>query len=314
MARGGIGRDHVVWAYRILLDREPESEAAVLGKLVHRTTRDLRGEFLSSPEYRTKNSSTIPYSTERNIVIKELDQGLRLFVDLSDCVIGLNIIRGSYERSEVSFVQRTVKPGQNTVDLGANIGLFTLVMASLVGEAGTVYAFEPLDRNAALLERSIVENGFEDRVTVTRSVVGQSSCSARLLFSEPSLDSGGAHLFTDRMSVPAGHRIAEVGMVDLDHADLRRPIDFIKLDIEGAEPLALLGAERILRADRPILLSEINSAALDKVARVTPAQYISQLRGHGYDCYALENGKLGTRLADLRTPCVQSVVFLPREM
>ena len=79
-----------------------------------------------------------------------------------------------------------------------------------------------------------------------------------------------------------------------------------------AEPLAVQGAEKILREDQPIILSEINSVALRRMTGCTPAVLISQRQEYGHDCHSLKNGRLGSKLVDLREPFVQSVVFLPR--
>jgi FkbM family methyltransferase len=308
-----ITREHVVWAYRILLDRDPESEATISAWLqAFGTTEELRAGLMTSPEFRLKNPDSLPYTREKNVVIKEIDDGLRLFVDLSDLVVGLNIVRGCYEQSEVAFVRRTVKPGQTVLDLGANVGFFTMIMASLVGPSGMVYAFEPLRRVADLLEHSIAENGFEDRVRLERAAVGESSGAARLLFEEDTLNSGGSYIFGDGLGIPPGHQLQDVSMIGLDDYAFRRPISFIKMDIEGAEPLALRGARSTLRTDRPTILSEINPVALERVSRCTATQFIAEARAHDYDCHILRNGRVADRIGDYPGPEVQSVVFLPR--
>src|SRR6185503_12050891 len=97
---GGLTRDHVVWAYRLLLDRDPESEDVIGPKLAgSRDTRELRNHLITSAEFRDKNRD-YAHTNDRTIVITELGAGraaVRLFVDLADHVIGLNIVRGSYE-------------------------------------------------------------------------------------------------------------------------------------------------------------------------------------------------------------------------
>src|SRR5438477_3574246 len=91
---GGLTREHVVWAYRLLLDRDPESEDVIGPKLDgSRSTADLRRHLITSAEYQRKNPD-FAQTNDRTIVIKELDAGVRLFIDLSDHVIGLSILRG----------------------------------------------------------------------------------------------------------------------------------------------------------------------------------------------------------------------------
>src|SRR5215472_9026769 len=95
---GGLTRDHVVWAYRLLLDRDPENEDVIGPKLAgSRDTRELRHHLMTSAEFQGKNRD-YAHTNDRTLVIKELDGpgSPRLFVDLSDHVIGLSIIRGHY--------------------------------------------------------------------------------------------------------------------------------------------------------------------------------------------------------------------------
>src|SRR4051794_30703484 len=168
---GGLTRDHVVWAYRLRLDRDPESEDVIGPKLAgSRTTAELRHHLITSAEFREKNPD-FAHTNDSTVVIKEIAPGVRLFLDLSDHVIGLNILRGAYERAEAAFARRTLRAGDVAIDVGAHVGFFTMLMAAAVGPDGRVYAFEPLDANADLLARSLVENRYDDRVRFTRAAV-----------------------------------------------------------------------------------------------------------------------------------------------
>src|SRR5712691_12311732 len=179
---GGLTREHVVWAYRLLLDREPESEDVIGPKLAgSHDTGELRRHLMTSAEFQSKNRD-YAHTNDRTVVIKELEGGVRLFVDLSDHVIGLNIVRGRYETDEVRYMRRVLKPGDTAIDAGAHIGFFTMQMASIVGAGGRVYAFEPFDANADLLERSIQENRFADRIVFRRAAVGAVTGTATLTF------------------------------------------------------------------------------------------------------------------------------------
>jgi FkbM family methyltransferase len=306
--RPRVTRAHVVWAYRLLLDREPETEAAIRQKLgIWATTRDLRAAFMSSPEFQNLNPG-LGLSMEPTVVIKELEPGLRLFVDLSDVFIGHGILRGEYERAERALVARTARSGMTVLDVGAHIGYFTVLMARLVGATGRVHAFEPLDSVATLLERSIRENRFEDRVCLARVAVGDGSGTRQLVFASRTLNSGGAYLAGPDGSVPAGHEERDVPVVALDDYPLRRPVAFIKVDVEGAEPLVFRGAERLLREDRPVVLAEVHPGQLERVCGLTPADVVAEMEGRGYECRDLDGGRVVRRVDRVR-----SVVFAPRE-
>ena len=90
-----------------------------------------------------------------------------------------------------------LQPGDTAIDVGAHIGFFTMQMAALVGPAGRVYAFEPFDANADLLERSIAENRLRRSRRFQRAAVGAASGTATLTFPVETLNSGGAYLLRD---------------------------------------------------------------------------------------------------------------------
>ena len=314
MANGGPGpltREHVIWAYRLLLDRDPESEDVIGPKLAGaRTTAELRHHLITSAEFRDKNPD-FAHTNDSTLVIKEIAPGVRLFIDLSDHVIGLNILRGQYEQDEIRFACSLLKPGDSAIDVGAHIGVFTMQMAAAVGPEGRVYAFEPLDSNAALLERSISENGFGDRIRFQRAAVGAAAGTATLTFPVETLNSGGAYLLKDGTAPLAGNRKREVPLVALDALDLRRPLRFIKMDVEGAEPQVLRGAERILRDDRPVILSELHPTQLERASGITADQFLAQIAAFGYRAHHIEHGSVGAAIGHAPAGALVSVVLLP---
>src|SRR5262245_39929631 len=116
---GGLTRDHVIWAYRLLLDRDPESDDVIGPKLSgSRDTRELRHHLMTSAEFQDNNRD-YAHTNDRTLVIKELEGegSVRLFVDLSDHVIGLSIVRGAYETNEIAFVRSVLKPGDTAIDV-----------------------------------------------------------------------------------------------------------------------------------------------------------------------------------------------------
>ena len=269
---GGLTRDHVVWAYRLLLDRDPESEDVISPKLAgSRTTAELRHHLITSTEFREKNPD-FAHTNDSTVVIKEIAPGVRLFLDLSDHAISLNILRGHYEEEEIGFVRTILKPGDSAVDVGGHIGFFTMHMAAAVGPEGRVYAFEPLE----------------------------------------TLNSGGAYLLRDGGTPLAGNQRREVPLVSLDTLELRRPIRFIKMDVEGAEPQVLRGAARILADDRPVILSELHPTQLERASGVTADQFLAQIEAFGYRARRIERGVIGARIDHAPAEALVSVVLVPR--
>ena len=284
---GGLTRDHVVWAYRLLLDRDPENEDVIGPKLAgSRDTSELRRHLMTSAEFQEKNRD-YAHTNDRTVVIKELDGGVRLLVDLSDHVIGLNIVRGRYEADEIRFVRSVLKAGDVAIDVGAHIGFFTMQMAAAAGPAGRIYAFEPFDPNAALIERSIAENRFADRIVFQRAAVGAASVTATLTFPVETLNSGGAYLLRDGSAPLAGNQTKDVPVVALDSLNIRRPVRFIKMDVEGAEPQVICGAARLLKEDRPIMLSELHPTQLGRASGATADEFLAQVRSLGYRAHQI---------------------------
>lgn len=304
-----LSKEHVLWGYRLFLDREAESEAVIAEKLAtNRNTQQLRRVFMLAPEFGIKNPELTLFQ-DSHIVIKELDDNLRIFIDLADSVIGWNIIRGSYEKPELDFARRTIKPGQNVIDIGANIGVFAITMASLVGPQGKVYAFEPQEREARLMVQSLAENRFTDRVVFERAAISDQRGRGQLVSAAQTINAGGAYLSNNSEYLPAGHERNDVELITLDTYHFKRPISFIKIDVEGAELLALRGGTQLLKEDHPVILSELHPAQLSRVSGCSLAEFVGMLERLNYTCHDLR----GTELTPFKDEAakVKSVVFLP---
>jgi len=308
----GLTRDHIVWAYRILLDRDPESEAVITPKLKgYQSTQQLRADIVTSREYQDKNPDFAQTNT-RTLVIKEFEDGVRMFVDLSDHAIGLPILRDQFEQSELEFARSVVRPGDHVLDVGAHIGFFAVRLAALVGPTGTVTAFEPFDENAELLDRSIRENHFTDRLRLERAAASRTTGSAQLTFATETLNSGGAFLVTSQ-APPQGHATRTVRIVAIDTLTLPRPVAFIKMDVEGAELLVLEGAAGLIARDRPVFLSELHREQLARVSGRSPADFLGELRRLNYRVFRVETGRRGAELTSAPAEPVCSVALIPKE-
>lgn len=311
MAAVGLTPDHIIWAYRILLDRDPESDQAIASKIAGcQSTRDLRLELITSAEYRTKNPE-FAQEAEAPVAMKVLGDGTRIFLNLADHAIGVPVLRGHYEPAESLFARRSVSSGDVVVDAGAHVGFFALQFATAVGPTGHVYAFEPFTANAALLDQSIRENRYESRMTLVRAAVGDTAGSVSLYFARETLNLGGAFALSIDAPPPADLERAVVPAVRLDDYPLRRPVRFLKMDVEGAEPAVLRGAERVLREDRPILMSEIHRSQLARVSRTTPDEFARYLSAFGYRPHQIEADGSTTLLDVLPDVPVVTVAFLP---
>jgi FkbM family methyltransferase len=250
-------------------------------------------------------------ANERALVATDIHPRVRLVMDLADHAIGRHILLGRFELNELDFVRHTVRPGQHVVDVGAHVGLFAMQMAALVGPSGSVHAFEPFEPNADCFELSVEQNGFDDRVFLERAAVGAAPGIAQLVYAPGSGHSGGAFVAPSGTVVPEGCEASPVRVVALDAWRLPRPVAFLKMDAEGSEPHVTAGASRLLRQDRPLILSEVSPWQLAAVAGFTPARFIAEVVALGYRCHRLGAGAIGEEIADLPNHYTTSVVFVP---
>lgn len=310
--RSALSVDHVVWAYRLFLDREPEERQRIEDRMDRwRSTAEMRRDFMTSAEFHILERGGFGLDHEPSPVIKELPQGPRLFVDLSDPYAGLLIVQDQYELEEAELVQSVLQSGDTAVDLGANIGYFSILMAQAVGPEGTVYAFEPIPSNLALLRRSVEENAYGSRIEIVEAGVSCEAGHASFVSFGRGGASSGAHLRVDGTELPPKHEVHEAPLVALDHHPIRRPIHFIKADIEGSEPLAFQGASEILAEDRPIVLCELNPLRIREVSGVETRSFLRFMEELGYECCRLNGEPYGrSDPIDLQEIC--SVLFVPR--
>jgi FkbM family methyltransferase len=151
---------------------------------------------------------------------------------------------GSYEYEKRRLFERTVKEGFTVFDVGAHVGFYTLLASVLVGPTGKVFAFEPLPRNIRYLKEHLRRNGVVNVSVVEAAVSDQSGCA----FFEEGIDHSRGHLATGGRL-----RVRTVSLDELVFQGELPPPDCIKIDIEGAEMLALRGAQSVLSGYRPTI-------------------------------------------------------------
>lgn len=284
-----LTRDHIVWCYRLFLGREPESEAVIAARLGLPSVKALVDEFLSSPEFLLRHKTGNDFG--KLWVLVEHRLGFRIWVNMADIAISRAIMLNNYEPAEVAFVRSHIRSGQTVLDIGANIGFFSLLFSSLVGEKGCVIAFEPLPFLYSAAEKSRKENGF-DHCEIHNVALGEKSGSAHLIYAPNSSNWGGAFLSFDGTVLP-GHAKEPVSVEPLEKYIGDKKVDFIKIDVEGAEPLVLSRVRDYLAAHKPVIMSEIHAVQIDRVCKQTPHDYINLMSGIGYQCVLIgETGKL----------------------
>lgn len=194
------------------------------------------------------------------------------------------------EQATMQFIQQALRPGDTVVELGGHIGYLTMLFAETVGPAGRVAVFEPGRNNLPYLRENV--RGLPGVEIVEQAVSDQDGVAT---FFEEQLTGQNNSLLGDYERFSQNRQLAfsneayhrrEVTTVRLDTFLEQRAMrpDLVKIDIEGAEFLALQGAMKMVREQRPILMIEVTCLA-DKVFQL--------LASAGYLLFTPEGKKLG---------------------
>lgn len=254
-------------AYQVVLDREPDAsgratfEPLLAGEL---SQRQLVDSLLASPEFalRWSRQQTVwEASAGDEPTTVALEDGVALYVDPGDLLIS-HVIRdtGLWEPHITALVRRILTPGSLFLDVGANIGYFTMLAGKLVGPNGRVVAFEPAPRNVQLLLASVVTNGFSHvevwpvALSDRRGIVGLRTETWNTNSTVAPMEASVVGETTLAVAVPGDHVL---GSVDHDGTCI------VKLDVEGHEHAVLLGLERFLDVHRPTLVLEFNPSLIN---------------------------------------------------
>lgn len=186
-------------------------------------------------------------------------RGSRFLVDPHDGGVGYQLFIGrGYEDLTADVFESCMRPGMRVLDLGANIGFYSVLAAARVGPQGRVIAFEPAPENVEILARNAKLNAFAQLEVVP------SACSDKAERVTLRLNPRGKGLHTIGSAGADWGRL-EIDTIVLDEyfADESFCADFLKIDIEGAEERALSGMKRLIARSKSLqVLSEVNPTAL----------------------------------------------------
>lgn len=166
---------------------------------------------------------------------------------LDESTVSLGILkRGVYEPAETLLVKRLIQSGWHVLNIGAHIGYYTVMFSKLVGPKGHVIALEPDKRNAELLRKNV--QGFENILVLQ---LAASDVSKKIKFYRHPSNSGGNRLMIIPGVIPEVVEAIRIDDLDLDKTV---PIDFVKIDAEGAEMRILRGMQKTLRRVKHLMM------------------------------------------------------------
>jgi len=258
----------IVDIYEHVLERQPSSvEIDYWKKYINRdniTLGQIESELTITPEYISKILNK--YKTPIKL------PNFQIYGMKSDILVAHDIILyKSWEDHITPAFIKTLKIGDVFLDLGANIGYYTLLAASIVKESGKVIAFEPNYINVQLLLSSISENKFTNVV-----VYPLAASDTKVIDCLGTVGSNGRimHDPNDKELWIGNHLWIQSVVVD-NLLELEKRIDVIKMDIELHEPFALRGMDKIVKKHRPIIFTEFHPRFLGN-------EYLEQIIQYGY--------------------------------
>jgi len=176
--------------------------------------------------------------------------GYKLFINRKDYRGCSDILKGTYELEETEIVKQAVKKGDVVVDLGANIGYYTLLLSKLVGKNGKVFSFEPEPKNFALLKNNVKTNKCSNVILENKGVSDRTGKAKLWLRSDS--NKGGHRLIPINKSIHHSKPI-EIDIITFDDY-FKDKIDFVKIDVEGAEIMVLKGMKNALKEKIKLLI------------------------------------------------------------
>ena len=185
-------------------------------------------------------------------------------------------INNIYEKFETDLVKQEINKGDVVIDIGANIGYYTLIFAKLVGDTGKVFAFEPDPTNFELLRKNIEINGYKN-VILEKKALSDKEGKVTLVLNK---ENTGGHYISKQ---PTKNSI-QVDAITVDDyfKNFGYKIDFIKMDVEGAESMVLKGMANLLKHNADLkMMVEYNSSAIRNMG-LEPTSYLKLLIKNGF--------------------------------
>ena len=213
-----------------------------------------------------------------------LVQGHKMLLDEKDS-LRLSIM-GVYEPFQTELVEKYIKKGDVVLDIGANIGYYTLLFAKLVGEKGKVFSFEPDPKNFSILKKNVKLNNYNNVSAICSAVSDKKEKLVLYLSSENK-----AHhtIFNSGDS----SNYLEIDSVSLDEyfKNFTRNINFIKIDVEGAEHKVLKGMNSLLSKNKNVrIITEFSPGWLMKCG-IEPKKYLEELNSLGFKFWDIDEKK-----------------------
>ena len=220
-----------------------------------------------------------------NTALTRTKYGHKIYVDTRDLSLAPHILMdGCWENWITDVFRRSVQPGMNVIDIGANIGWYSLIAADLIGESGKLVSFEANPSMAEMTRRNLMINGYNDRSKVESKAVFDKKTTLGFKIYDRYM--GSSSLFASQEAAAAfGDTITtlDVQTVVLDeYVKAGEQLDFVKIDAEGAEPFILRGGERVIGESKNIQIMMEFAPSMLSNSFGSIDQFYDEIEKHGF--------------------------------
>ena len=195
--------------------------------------------------------------------------GAKFFAGKGNKIEAKLLSTNGYDRQNLIVCERFIHPGDVCLDVGANIGIYSALMANWVGDAGSVHCFEPVSHIRRKLNLNLKINGVSNTIVNPIVLGGEAGVIPMNQIKEGAFRAGTSTLTQNESVEALGQNSfdrvdVEMRTVDsyIEDAGIKK-VNFVKIDIEGYEINFLSGASRLLSHHRPVMVMEHNQARLE---------------------------------------------------
>ena len=245
----------------------------ITGKIFKKSATSLAGHGIGNNKAVSSVFNYLKSNLKTDFV--EID-GNKIFLDKNDSLC--LSINGIYEEFETNLIKKEIHSGDVVVDIGANIGYYTLLFAKLVGEKGKVFAFEPDPTNFELLKKNVEINDYKNVILEQKAL---SDSHGKMMLSLNSENTAGHHLNFKQENIDNS---IEVDVLNFDQYFAKRKLDinFIKMDVEGAESNVIKGMTNTIKNSHNLkMIVEYNPNAIHQMG-LHPETFLDLLSDCGF--------------------------------